>query len=208
MKKLIYSLSIFTIVLLFCNIILLHKYQKAKSHYVSLEDVYTKSLRKIKNDSLIAYESRVMQSNCELMFCPNITLINPKNKQNIRILDLIDNDVPLLFFRFKETDCDACIQHILGVLNSVTDKIPGFRVIILSGYKNVRQFYAYANSENKAFDVYNVDELPIILDHHDKPYFFLLDKDMIFKDVFFYAKEDKRLIDNYLEFIVQKYNKK
>lgn len=205
MKKIVYLLLALIALLLAGNIVLLNKYRELKIYNLSLMDKYDELSVKHSKISSVLKENNVLQRATEATLCPNITLVNPQVKRDFRMSDLVKKNEPLLFFRFKETDCDACIQQVLGLLKNITTQLPNQRIIILSGYKNVRQFYAYANSENKLFEVYNINELPILPDNYDKPYFFVLNGNLELRDVFFYVKEDVDLTIDYLKCIVHKY---
>lgn len=206
MKKLVYLLTIFVIVLLGFNVILLKKHQEIKAQNMLLIDKYNKlSVRELRTSSILK-KNIIFHHAAEAAYCPDIQLKKPKTNSDLKLSALVNNsNEPLLFFRFKETDCDACVQQALKLLKKITEQSPGRRITILSGYKNVRQFYAYADNESKSFDIYNVDELPVIPETQESPYFFVLNGDLAMKNVFVPMKGDMEFTVDYLECISQKY---
>lgn len=173
------------------NIYLINNYNE-----LSIKELRTSSI--LKNNMLLQYIS-------ESILDPEIELRSPIEKNSTRISDLIKDKKVLLFFRFKENDCDACIQKGLELLKKTKNQLHNQRIIILSGYKNVSQFYAYAKSENILLEIYNVDVLPIPIDNQNNPYFFILNERLEMKNIFIPMKEDMKLTADYLDCIKDKY---
>lgn len=205
MKKILYFSFTLIILLLAGNAVLFYKYKQLKVYHLSLVDKYNELSTKQLRIASVLKENNVVQRMTEAMSCPDITLVDPGSKRNRKISDLLQKDAPLLFFRFRETDCNACVQQALELLKDIAVRFPEQKIVVLSGYKNVRQFYAYAGNESKEFKVYNVNEFPILPDNYDKPYFFVLNKNMELRDIFFYVKEETELNMDYLNCIIRKH---
>lgn len=205
MKKMISLPGLVILLLILANIVLLKKYRELKAYSLSVTEKYEQLSVKHTKVKAALKENTVIQRVTEAMLCPDVTLIDPRTKSNTRLSELVKEGNPLLFFRFKDTDCDACVQHALHVLKNIALKLHDQQMIILSGYKNVRQFYAFAAHEKKSFKVFNADELSILPDNYEKPYFFMLNGSMELKDVFFYVKEDTEVTSDYLQSIHHKY---
>ncbi len=205
MKKIVYLSAVFIIALLVFNIILLKKNNELKQQNLSIMDKYNElSVKELRVTSILKKNS-IFQHAAEALYCPDIQLKDPKTKNDIKLSALVKDNEPLLFFRFKENDCDACIQQAIRMLKKISENYPNQRITILSGYKNARQFYAYADSETKTFDIYNVDDFPVIPEQQENPYFFVLNGGMEMKNVFVPVKEDMELTADYLGCITQKY---
>lgn len=202
MKITIWILAIgFTITTIF-NLFILQKYKQLSGISTQISEAHNKTLKK----EIILQENILTQYIAEGELCPDVNLKDPKTKQNKKISELIANDNPKLFFRFKETDCDACIQKALRLLKDIATEYPQLSITILSGYSNTRQFYAYANNENKSYEIYNITEFPITLEEQERPYFFILDNRLEIKSPHIFIQEDDYLSKEYLKCMIQKYN--
>lgn len=201
MKMIMWVLAMAFVIVTALNFILLNKYkqERAVNAYV------TEKQEKVSANELTLQENMLFQYTVEATPCPDVKLGNPKTKGELKLSELVEGKAPKLFFRFKETDCDACIQKALRLLKEITTEFPDLPVTILSGYTNTRQFYAYANSENKSYEIYNISSFPVITEEQDKPYFFVLNGKLTMESVYIFTKENSRLSREYLKCMMHKY---
>lgn len=205
MKRIAYVLAIISFVLLTFDMILLVKNNDLSIEKMSL----CKQLEEFSTKELELRESFISQYLVEGDSCPDLTLNTVETSKQVSLSELVGNSKgPLLFFRFKEIDCEACVQHSLKFLDKVTKDYPELKISILCGYKNVREFYAYASNRNQAFNIYNVNDIPISLEEQGNPYFFVLNKELIIRDAFVYFPKKFDLAKDYVNVIVQKVGEK
>jgi hypothetical protein len=204
MRKNIF-LWILTVLLLLFNLSLMYKYKQQKN---SINDLTNKTGRITDREAWEAEELKeatLIQQLSEAYPCQNIEIKNPKTKENILLHSLLKEHKVVLFFRFKENDCDACIQHATKTLSEIAEHFPEMNIVILSGYGNVRQFYAYAQTENHQLSVYNVNHLSIPVDDREIPYFFILTPALKIQNIFILDKSDPTLTIRYLNVMQEKY---
>jgi hypothetical protein len=151
----------------------------------------------------ILKENILIQQLSEASDCREMELKGSGTKKNIP-LEKIIKDEPKLFFRFKETHCDGCVQSSVRMLSQLSDSVPELEITVLSGYQNVRQFNAYSQSQQK-FEVYNVNEIPLPTEYQDQPYLFVVTPDYRIRNVFITVKDDDLLTEQYLKMMQNKY---
>ncbi len=122
---------------------------------------------------------------------------------NIPFKTLIQKE-PYLCFRFKETDCDACINRTTKLLTELAPHFPQ-KIMVLSGYANMRQFYAFAQTYKDYFSVFNVDTLPVAAENQSQPYFFIVTPDMRIQNVFILTDEIWEATSEYIHNMEHKY---
>ena len=203
MKKLIFLLVAFVLLLLAFNVVILNKYKKTLAESELLIDRYNDLSAREARESSILKKQAILQQVAETMLLSDIEFKSPKNNSNVKLSALLKSGNPKLFFRFKETDCDACVQSSLRLIEETTAHMPRSEIVILSGYKNARQFYAYA--EQQLISVYNADNLPTVLDEQEQPYFFVMDSNLRMQNVFIPTKEDVNYTADYLNCVSHKY---
>ena len=127
------------------------------------------------------------------------------NKQDSLFLHEIIGNAPKLLLRFKETNCDVCIQNELENLIRLASKVDTTNIILLGSFSNSRARWMRKSS----FKIYNIgnQELGLSLDKENIPYYFILDKDFNAKSVFIPFKEFPDLTNKYFELICRKYLK-
>jgi hypothetical protein len=202
MKKNILLISI--ILLLIFNSVLLYKYkQQGKRNGNLLVQLEQQSTQKGEFEDL--KQIILLQQRSEAYPCTDVEMKNPKTKENVSLYSLLKQDKPTLFFRFKENDCDACVQSATQILTDIAEHFLEIDMVILSGYGNARQFYAYAQAENHQMSIYNVDHLPLPVDKQEVPYFFILTSELRIQNVFIPNKSDPVLTTKYLDVIQEKY---
>ncbi len=201
MKMITWVLATGFVLVVALNFVLLDKYKQEREANVHKAE----TLERVSVNELTLQENMLFQYAAEAMPCPDVELRNPKTKGVLKLSELVEGKSPKLFFRFKETDCDACIQQALRLLKEITAEFPDLPVTILSGYANTRQFYAYANSENKSYEIYNVSSFPVVPEEQDKPYFFVLNGRAAMESVYIFTQGNSRLSREYLKCMRHKY---
>lgn len=200
------SLVIIAFILLIgLNFLVLFQYKQLQkeNQYLALVNAQYGSIKL--GESEVLKHNLIIQQLSEAISCENLELKTPDTRENISFTKLIQNE-PKLFFRFKEASCDACIQSTIEFLSDLSKSMPDIEIIILSGYANVRQFQAYAQSnQSKQFKVYNINEIPFTADQQDQPYLFIVTPDNLIRNVFITTKEDDRLTQEYLNAIMHRY---
>jgi hypothetical protein len=204
MKKNVF-LWIIAILLLLFNLNLLYKYKQQKNNINDLTDNIVQIADDKKIEITQLKETILIQQRSEAYPCTDVEMKNPKTKENVSLHSLLKQDKPVLFFRFKENDCDACVRNATQILSDIAEHFPEIDLAILSGYGNVRQFYAYVQAENHQLNIYNVDHLPLPVDEQDVPYFFILTPELKMQNVFIPDKSDPMLTAQYLDVMQKKY---
>jgi hypothetical protein len=196
-------LWVILVILLLFNSMLLYKYQqKERSQDMS---TLLQELDKNTMDINEVKQMMLLQQQSEASSCANVEIKNPETKENVPLSFLLKDNKPVLFFRFKETDCDACIGKVMQTLTKMAKYFPENGIVILSGYNNVRQFYAYAQACNSHLKIYNVNQLPVSIDKQSVAYFFVLTPELKMQNIFIPDEADSKFIAQYLECVRTKY---
>ena len=188
------------IILLAFNSVLLYKHKQLKNNHLSLFSQLSELLGKedfLKTTSIVQHFSEGMPAN-------GIEVRNSENGMNVPLSSLAENDA-CLFFRFKETDCDGCVQQSIRLLEKFSNQFPEMKIFILSGYSNVRYFHAYVQNHKENFIVYNLNFMPLTADNQDEPYFFVLTPDQRIQNVFITNNEDNSFSEEYIDCMRVKY---
>lgn len=186
-------------------VILFFKLDKLKETYRNLYIEFSVLSIKESRDSNTLEEYSLLQQDSESRPLMDIELKDAKTKNTVQLSSLLKKDCPVLFFRFKETNCDACILQAIRMLKEIKVHSPKENIVILCGYKNVRYFYAYANEEKNDFGVYNIDSLPLPIDKSDNPYFFIMTNDRVIRNIFIPLKNNRQYTQDYLKCMADKY---
>ena len=192
MKTKIIFITLIVTLLLF-NILLIVRYKQTEKRSISIENV--------KNDD----SSTMIEKLTEKQFLQQLSEGIFFDSDNTPSMHSLYSDLPVLCFRFKETHCDACISTIIRHLSSMKEHFPSNGIVILSGYSNMRQFNAFAQTQKKTFNVLNANRLLIPLDEQSDPYFFVLTKDEKVQNVFIPDEKDSKYTKRYLDLVRDKY---
>lgn len=127
---------------------------------------------------------------------------NGNNLDSLFLHEIVGN-TPKLFLRFKETNCNVCIENELENLIKLASKVDTNNIILLGSFTNSRARWMRKSS----FKIFNIgnQELGLSLDKENMPYYFILNKDFSAKSVFIPFKEFPGLTDKYFELIKRKY---
>lgn len=206
MRKKIF-IGVLLLLLMFNTFLIL---KSIKADYL-LEEAVDKYLR------LAVYEEQLstqlkeharLQHEMESVVLPDIWVDDIGNQQKVSFRTLCQNDSIRLFFRFKETHCDACIQSTLGVLKEMLAKNENLSVDILCSYLHTRHFLSFAHTWNQKMNVYNVESLPWKnVEKVEAPYFFIVKNGETINNLFITIKEDKQSTEEYMNVIIEKYYK-
>jgi hypothetical protein len=200
-------IGIVIVVLISFDGIVLYKYRQIQNRY--WDAVRENLVLSNKDVSLSGKLSKniILQQESEGLTVQTIKVQDVEHKREVPLQSLIKTDQQsVLCFRFRENDCDACVQQSLSLLKEVSEYFPEKGIAILSGYGNVRQFQAYAQSTDKhLFLVYNVDTVSIAAENQEQPYFFVLTHEYKIQNVFIVCKEDAQLTAEYLHSMAHKY---
>lgn len=197
-------LYIFTVSLVVLNLSLIYRYDKLKQASTLIADEYGHVLVKEKRVSNKMKKYSIFQQAMEGYKIPEIIIKN-EEKDSLSFSSLFcDYTNPVLCFRFKDTHCDACIQHAIRMLNSISPKI-SHQIIVLSGYTNFRQFKAFESSQRGKLKTYNIEDISCWdIDNIEQSYFFIL-KDGKIHNVFIPLKEDDNYTQDYINTLIHKY---
>jgi hypothetical protein len=205
MKKQNYGLIAVILLLFLFDIILLYKNYRTKNDNLFLAAQMNKAAVK-QDESKILKKAILFQQMAEATPCPDIEMGDPETKSKIRFMDLMKKEQTLLFFRFKETNCNGCIESTLSLLSDMSKNFPKKGIVILCGYRNVREFYAFAQlRKDQHLSVYNVNVLPVVAEEQEQPYLFVVDHEMKIQNVFIVNKGDSELTSEYLHCMGHKY---
>lgn len=166
-------------------------------HQVNNE--YIKLSSNLEKNSLIEQKSsekyRILAINTKNQYRCNNTKIKDiyvakPLGDSIKLSSIINNK-PKLIFRFKETDCNICIENALNDIREIYRIVGAQNIIILANYYNVRSFISFFNSNKMNVMIYNTSskELGIPIESLDTPYFAIVDAKLIAHSIVIPAKE-------------------
>lgn len=169
---------------------------------VKEKDVIAEEYSQLLLESTSLKKQSMSQQAAEWMDVSKIELLDMHG--NVRnIASIFNNRKPILVYRFRETDCDACVQSTVLMLNRIAEEVPSENIVILCTYKNFRQFSAYQSTQS--IRVYNIGDQCLDLDFQDQPYFFVLTRELNARNLFIPLKSDEGLTEDYLKLISIKY---
>jgi hypothetical protein len=204
MKKTVFLWIIIGLLLALNSIVLYryyHSQEKLQEISYQMNELSIKELR----ESFILKQAMMFQQMSEAVSCKDVKLQDAKTRKTIALFSLFKGNNALLFFRFKENDCDACVEKSVKLLEKMSGYFPANGIVILSGYGNVRQFYAYAQSKKKQFRILNTETFPVAAENQEQPYFFVVTPDLKIQNVFIVNKGDSQFTGDYLHNIEHKY---
>jgi hypothetical protein len=126
------------------------------------------------------------------------------NNNKISFKSLFSSDKPYLILKYSSTDCSACINEVVTILNEKRDSLNSYNIVFLSYYENLRDMLVENKSSfRNTFNSYLLpkNSLDIPIDNFNIPYFFILDKSKVIKYVFPIDISQKDMIYDYLKFI-------
>ncbi len=201
MKKI--RLILVTVLAIF-NLCLIYRYSQLKQTSTLIAEEYSQILVKEERVSQKLKAYSIYQHAMEGVDIPDI-MIRKENNDSLSLSSLIDEcGGPILCFRFKDSHCDACIQHAIRMLHKISTDIPQ-QIVILSGYTNLLQFKAFESSQKRKLTTYNIEDIPCWdIDAIEQSYFFVLKGDKI-HNVFIPLKEDNNYTQDYIHTLMHRY---
>lgn len=196
--------NVLIVFLLFCNVYVLWKYELLKATADDIAEKYSVlSIREERVSSKLKKYNNYQQwlNGCVI---PSIEVLDSKG-DSITFASIDEEQKGCLFFRFKETHCDACVMGILQLLKQ-TVLTNERKIVVLCGYSNAMQFFAFGKNRKNIL-VYNIEELPWELDYMDESYFFTISDGKIC-DVFVPLKDDFVYLQDYIECMSQKLSRR
>ncbi len=135
----------------------------------------------------------------------NGIIYDSKRQKNIQIKDIVE-EKPLLVLRFSSNDCDPCIDKLMEQLKVAAETIGINNIIIISDFKFPRQIGVFLREHDIGFMTYSLPRFDFGQDI-DKftPYFFVLDEDLIMKNLFFTFHSFQNLNEEYFNPIKERY---
>jgi len=114
---------------------------------------------------------------------------------------------PKLILRYTEYECQACVIEEIKRLNELSNIIGKNNIIILSSYSNDRDAIIFSKYYKVLPTIYNIsnEKLKLNPSKHQRPYLFILDNDLIIKNLFFPLKELPKLSALYYNAVVTRY---
>lgn len=200
MKKYIYLI---VIILLLCNISIIHQYKKLEESANQIADKYSTlnitENRISKNLKLFSlYQQKYENS--------EMPIIDEYQKSENSFFDSINSGITMktqLCFRFKETHCDACVQKTLNLINEIAESFP-IEISVLCSFTNYNQFAAFKSKQSYNIRIINIKEISWDVDSIEHSYFFVIDQGRI-HNLFIPLKEDWNYVKKYIHTIQHKY---
>ncbi len=201
MKKIIYILSITTLIILV--LFVLNKMQQQKKVF---DDILSRNINEYK--LLESYSSilkdRIVSSykyGCNITYMTPDSLLDANDNRKVHLKDLSSNYK--LVFYFSEMHCQTCVNEELKILKkSVSEN----NIIYLASYNSLRNLNAFKRINSLRAKVYNIQR-PILNNVFEVnvPFFAVINKDGALLDVFIPSKHIPDLTKSYLDIINEKF---
>ncbi len=138
---------------------------------------------------------------------PNISL-KDSEENTYCLRDVIGGNDKLIFVT-TELNCEPCINLGIENLKKFINKVGGDRVIVLSSYKNFRDFYSFDRMTKLSCKVFNIEEgaLNLPVDKLNMPYMFKALSSMHLQYVFVPIKGFDYPTLDYYNFMIQEFIK-
>jgi hypothetical protein len=204
MKKTVFLWIIIGLLLVLNSTVLYRYYRSLEKLQEISWQVNEFSVKELRESSILK-RTVMFQQMSEAVSCREVKLQDAETRKTVTSQSLLKGNSALLFFRFKENDCDACVEKSVDLLEKISGYFPANGIVILSGYGNVRQFYAYVQSKKKQFRILNTETLPVAAENQEQPYFFVVTPDLKIQNVFIVNKGDSQFTGEYLHNIGHKY---
>lgn len=187
------------------NIVLLFHLKSEKEYVRTAHQQYVEQLNVEQSKFQVLFQNQLRQYDNEGMRLPDFYLKEIEVRDSFPASALI-GDKTVLFFRFKETHCDVCVNKFMELLATIPDDFPAQNLVLLCGYGNVHEYRTFVRKNKLRMQVFNVQEISgLPIERHDKPYFFVLDKELRIKNVFVPDEHNPDYMNRYLAFIKDKY---
>lgn len=189
-----------------CNIFIGIKYYRLKDSASSIAAKYASLSVKEERISQKLKTYSIYQQTMEGYNIPNVMISN-REKDSLALSSLFQNTKDaILCFRFKDTHCDACVQHAMRLLNDAIEKVH-IRTVVLCGYTNYVHFAAFESKQKSEISIYNIENIKDWdIDQIEQSYFFIMNGGRV-SQVFIPLKEDDEYTQRYISILSHKYGK-
>lgn len=198
-------LIICILVLMILNVVLSFRLKSMKSYFISENREYVGQLDKLQRDYRVLLANQFYQYGSEGIVLADFYLRNIEVCDSFPVSSLI-HDRDILFFRFKETNCDACVNRFMEFLKGISKDFPMQNIVILCGYTNVHEYRTFVRKNNLPIPVFNVKDISTLpVECQENPYFFVLSSDLRVKNIFIPDVHRTENLNRYLVFVKDKY---
>lgn len=126
-------------------------------------------------------------------------------KKNISTFEGIVNSKKLVF-RYTELHCDVCVDKQIEAIKKISKKIGKKNIIILTEYENLKNLIIFKRLNSLSIPIFNLqNKFNLPIEELDSPYYFVVDKDFVIKDLFIPIKEIENYTNKYLNIIYKKH---
>lgn len=138
------------------------------------------------------------------MFLPNNLELRTESGDTVRISSLLTSH-DMVILRISEANCISCVQMFNEILNSEMDEMIN-RVIYICDYSTNKKILFYKKMLNIRMPIYISMDLKIPIEKENKPYLFVLNKDMEMSKIYFPINGESEMSREYLQIIKKMLN--
>lgn len=119
----------------------------------------------------------------------------------------IEQEVPLLVFRFTEISCNTCVNRDIRLLRSFAESHGWDRIIFFATNSDSDYLERFRVVSQIKTEIINVEANFLSIDQAklDTPYLFTIDSDSVFEDVFISMKENEQRTKLYFNRIAEEF---
>lgn len=140
----------------------------------------------------------------------DILLTYGNNNNKIMLTALLNNDNPKLVFFYSQLNCQVCVNTEIKKLKLFSEKIGKGNIIIISSYKNKKDYLIFKKIHNLNLKIYNIglkNTLGLPLENYNVPFLFIANSKFRTQNIFVPFKGLPSISDMYYDFILNKYFK-
>lgn len=198
-------LIICIIVLMILNVVLSFRLKSIKSYVISENKACLGQLDRLQRDYRVLLTNQFHQYESEGSILIDFYLREIEVRDSFPVSSVID-DKNILFLRFKETNCDACVNRFMEFLKGIPNNFPVQNMVILCGYTNVHEYRTFVRKNKLRIPVFNIESISALsVDCQENPYFFVLGSDLRIKNIFIPDVHQTKHLNRYLNFVKNKY---
>jgi len=138
----------------------------------------------------------------------NVLIVNERGAE-FSLSSLTKNNQKAIFFHFSETNCDECVKAELVKIGKLKNAFndSGIKIFVLTRYSNARDLKIFKKVNNVNYEVLNIKGEQL-LKELNMPFYFILDSDYLYKDIFIPVKEFPDLTIDYIDLMRKKHLRK
>lgn len=191
--------------LIMLNVFLLFRLRYEKVYVKNMQNKSNVLLDEANMNLLLLFQNMIYQYENEAVQLPDFSLKNCESLDSFPVSSLIGNET-VLFFRFRETNCDLCVNKFMELLKNVSDKFPPRHFVVLCSYDNIHECKTFIRKNNLNINIFNVKVLvDLPMEKRNDPYFFILNSDLKVQNVFIPNKNNIDNMNDYMIYIKEKY---